>query len=75
MVNQLYIYLAEKDGRINTREGKINLIIKKLKQTNNPNLCLSSILKECGVREEELSEQEVKRIKKEVEYYFQKKGR
>lgn len=59
--------MAERDGVLNTRESKINRVISELRQSTNPNRDFSLVLMDCGIRENSLTIEEKRRIKREVE--------
>lgn len=67
MLNSLYIYMAEKDGMLNTRESRINRAISELRKSADPNRDFSLVLMSCGIQENSLTLEEKRRIKCGVE--------
>lgn len=63
-----YLYMAESEGYLTTRESRINRIIKLLKECGDPNLYFDYICDKCGLPQSELTTTELMRIKRMVEH-------
>lgn len=75
MINPYYLYMAEKEGYLNTREGKINKLITLLCECDDPNYYFDKYCNKVGLNQWDLTDKEANRIKREVEKYYNKKAR
>lgn len=63
------LYMAETDGYLDTRESKLQKIIKKIKMYPDgvmPNLVFYAICEECGIMPDSLTNAEMTRIQNAI---------
>lgn len=63
------LYMAETNGYLNTRESKLQKIIKKIKMYPDgvmPNLVFYAICEECGIMPDSLTNVEMTRIQNAI---------
>ena len=68
MLNPYYLYMAEKEGYLNTRESKLQRVIKDIKNAAalvDGNFEL--ILKQNGIEPDSLTERELRKIERALE--------
>lgn len=63
------LYMAEANGYLNTRESKLQKIIKMIKnypENTMPNLVFYTICNECGITPDSITKEEMTRIQNAI---------
>lgn len=67
MINPMYFYLAEKEGLLKTREGRLNAVIRAVKNYPSPVIpdeAFQALLEKYDLTD--LTEKELRRIKNSI---------